>query len=88
VGTVLLYGLFSGKLWIRLALPFSIFLWLMGYWIERLAFESPRANLPFALIASLLLFAVTLVSALNRKTQKFLIRSEEHEQPNEDTEFA
>jgi hypothetical protein len=88
MGIVLLYGLFSGKPWIRLAIPISIFLWLMGYWIERLAFQSPRANLPFAFIASLLLFVVTLVSALNRKTKNFLIRSEEHEQPNEDTEFA
>ena len=88
VGLVLLWGLFSGKPWTRLAIPASIFLWLMGYWIERMFFESPRANLPFAFIASVLLFAVTLVSALNRKTKNFLIRSEEHEQPNEDTEFA
>jgi hypothetical protein len=88
VGIVLLWGLFSGKPWTRLAIPISIFLWLMGYWVERMFFESPRANLPFALMASILLFALTLVSALNRKTKKFLIRSEEHEQPNEDTEFA
>ena len=88
VGIVLLWGLFSGKPWIRLAIPISIFLWLTGYWVERMFFESPRANLPFALMASILLFALTLVSALNGKTKKFLIRSEEHEQPNEDTEFA
>jgi hypothetical protein len=88
VGIVLLWGLFSRKPWTRLAIPASIFLWLMGYWIERMFFESPRANLPFALIASVLLFGVTLFSALNRKTKQFLIRSEEHEQPNEDTEPA
>jgi hypothetical protein len=88
VGVVLLYGLFSGRPWTRLAIPISIFLWLLGYWIERLFFESPRANFPFALMASVLLLAVTLVSALNRNTKKFLIRSEEYEQPNEDTEFA
>ena len=88
VGVVLLYGLFSGRPWTHLAIPIAIFLWLMGYWVERLAFESPRANLPFALLASILLLAVTLVSALNRNTKKFLMRSEEHEQPNEDTEFA
>lgn len=87
-GIVLLWGLFTGKPWTRLAIPLSIFLWLLGYWIERLVFEAPRANLPFAFIASVLLFVLTLVSALSRKTKKFLIRSEEHEQPNEDTEFA
>ena len=88
VGGVLLWGLFSGKRWTRLAIPVSIFLWLMEYWIERIFFESPRANLLFALIASILLFVVTLVSAFNRKTREFFIRSEEHEQPNEYTESA
>jgi hypothetical protein len=88
VGIVLLWGLFSGKPWTRLAIPISVFLWLMGYWIERMFFEWPRANLPFALTASILLFLLTLVSVFNRKTKKFLMRSEEHEQPNEDTEFA
>jgi hypothetical protein len=87
-GIVLLWGLFSGKLWTRLAIPISVFLWLIGYWIERMFFEWPRANLPFALMASILLFLLTLVSVFNRKTKKFLMRSEEHEQPNEDTEFA
>lgn len=83
-GLVLLWGLFSGKPWIRLAIPISIFLWLMGYWVERMFFEAPRANLPFTLLASILLFVLTLVSALNRNTKKFLMKSEEHEQPNED----
>jgi hypothetical protein len=87
-GIVLLWGLFSGKPWTRLAIPGSIFLWLMEYWIERMFFTSPRANLPFALGASALLFVAALISALNRKTKNFLMRSEEHEQPNEDTEFA
>jgi hypothetical protein len=88
VGSVLLWGLFSGRPWTRLAIPLSIFIWLMGYWVERMFFESSRANLPFALMVSVLLFGITLVSVLHRKTKKFLIRSEEHEQPNEDTEFA
>ena len=85
VGIVLLWGLFSAKPWTRLAIPASIFLWLMGYWIERMFFESPRANSPFALVASTLLLLVTFISALNRKTRLFLIRSEEYEQPNENT---
>lgn len=88
VGGILLWGIFSGKRWTRLAIPVSVFLWLMGYWIERIFFEAPRANLSFALIASILLLTVTLVSACNRKTREFFIRSEEHEQPNEYTESA
>ncbi len=85
-GGVLLWALFSGKQWTRLAIPIFISLWLMGYWIERMFFESSRSNLSFALIASVLLLTVTFVSALNRKTREFFIRSEEYEQPNEDTE--
>jgi hypothetical protein len=88
VGGVLLWGLFIGKRWTPLAILASIFLWLVEYWMERLLFESPRANLSFALIASILLLIVALVSTLNRQTRKFFIRSEEHEQPNEYTASA
>lgn len=87
-GAVLLWGLFSGRTWTRLAILSAICVWLIQYWIERIFFESPRANLAFALIASLLLFIVTLISAFNRKTKEFFIRSEEHEQPNEDSDVA
>jgi hypothetical protein len=86
VGGVLLWGLFRGKRWTHFTIPISAFLWLTGYWIERIFFESPRANVSFALIASILLLTVTLVSAFNRKTREFFIRSEEHEQPNQYTE--
>jgi hypothetical protein len=78
-GAVLLWGLFGGRLWTRLVIPAAILFWLIEYWIERIFFESPRANLSFALIASILLFIVTLTSAFNRKTKDFLIGSEEHE---------
>ena len=88
VGGVLLWSLFTGQPWARPAIPVFIILWLTGYWIERMLFEAPRANLGFALMASVFLSTVTLVSAFNRKTKQFLIRSEEHEQPNENTESA
>jgi hypothetical protein len=88
VGAVLLWGLFRGKLWISRAILVSILVWIVQYWIERMFFESPRANLVFALIATVGLFIVTFISAFNRKTKEFLIRSEEHEQPNEYTDPA
>ena len=81
VGIVLLWALFSGKVWPRLAIPVSITVWLLGYWIERIFFESPRANLPFALLGSILLLVLTFISAFNRRTKVFFMRSEEHEQP-------
>lgn len=88
VGAVLLWGLFSGKWWIQRAIPASVTFWIVQYWIERVIFESPRANLLFALIFSILLFIVPLISAFNRKTKAFLIRSEEHEQPNQYSDIA
>jgi len=88
VGVVLLWSLFSGKSWARLAIPISIFLWVMEYWVERMFFESPRANFSFALIASIFLFIVTSISAFNQKTKRFFIRSEEHEQPNKHSDSA
>jgi len=78
-GLVLLWALFSGKMWARLAIPLAILLWITEYWVERLFFESARANFFFALIASILLSSLTLAMAANQKTRKFFIRSEEHE---------
>src|SRR5512138_1535951 len=57
VGAALLWSMFSGKSRTRLAILVSLGVWLLEYWIERIFFESPRANLLFALIASLVLFA-------------------------------
>ena len=88
VGIVLLWGLFNGKPWTRLAIPVSIFIWVLEYWIERIFFEASRANFWFALIASILLFIIVFISAFNQRTKRFLIRSEEHEQPNEYTDPA
>ena len=82
-GGLLLWGLFRGTWWTYRAIPVSILLWIVQYWIERVFFESPRANLLFALSTSVLLFIVTLISAFNRKTKEFFIKSEEHEQPNQ-----
>jgi hypothetical protein len=87
-GVVLLWALFSAKPWISRAIAIAIALWLFQYWVERLFFEASRANLPFALIASLLLLAVTLMSAFNRRTKEFFIRSEDYEHPNQDRDFA
>ena len=87
-GGVLLWGLFSAKLWASRATLIAISLWLVQYWVERLFFEASRANLPFALIASFLLFAVTWMITFNRRTKEFFIRSEDYEHSNEDRDVA
>ena len=84
-GIVLLFGIFAGKRWAYRAIPASIAVWLIQYWLERSFFESPRANLPFMIVVSLALLLVTLAIMLSPKTKKFLLRSEEHEQPKQDS---
>jgi hypothetical protein len=84
-GTVLLWSMWSGRAWSRLAILTSILLWLAEYWIERLFFQLPRPNLLFTLAMSALLLAVTFASALNRSTKNFFTKSEEHEQSNENS---
>jgi hypothetical protein len=88
VGGMLMWGLSSRRLWMSRAIPASIALWIIQYWIERIFFQAPRANASFALIATGLLFILTLISAFNRKTKEFFIRSEEHEQPNQYSDAA
>jgi len=38
-GVVLLWGLFSAKLWFYRAILIAISLWLVEYWVERIFFE-------------------------------------------------
>ena len=78
-GIVLLWSIWVGKRWSHPAVPISISLWLVEYWLERTFFESPRANLPFMIVVSLILLVVTLLITFNLKTRNFLLRSEEYE---------
>jgi hypothetical protein len=87
-GIGLLWSIWTGKPWSYLAIPLSVFLWLVQYWVERLFFQAPRANLAFMIALSLTVLAVTLIAAFNRKTRNFLLKSEAHEQPKQDTESS
>ncbi|HJS17915.1 MAG TPA: hypothetical protein VJ785_04160 [Anaerolineales bacterium] len=88
VGAVLLWGMWVGKRWVYPAIPISIILWLLEYWLERIFFQAPRANLTFMISASVVLLAVLWVAASNRKTRNFLLRSEEHDKPEQDSTSA
>lgn len=84
-GGILLWSIWSRKAWARWTIPAAIGLWLAEYWIERLFFQAPRANLPFMSALSALLLILTIAITFNRSTRNFFTRSEEHEQPNKDT---
>ena len=72
-GVVLFWGIFSRKSWAHPAIPTSIILWLVEYWIERIFFEVPRANLLFTILLSAFLLAITLIITVNRNIKNFLI---------------
>jgi hypothetical protein len=80
-GAVLLWSIWTGRRWAYPAVPLSIAVWLVEYWIERIFFEAPRANLPFMIVISILLLVITVACAQNQKTKNFLRKSEEYEQP-------
>jgi len=87
-GGVLLWGMLSRRRWSRPAIPIFVILWMTAIWIERLFFQSGRANLPFAMALSALFLVVTLVCSLHPSTKYFLTRSEEHEQNKQNTTSA
>ena len=88
MGVVLLWGIWAGKRWVYLAIPISIFVWLAEYWLERIFFQDPRANLVFMIAITLAISGLTLLITYNRRTKEFLLRSEEHEQPDQDPTSA
>jgi len=88
VGAVLLWSIWAGKRWAYLAVPLSIFIWLAEYWLERIFFQDQRANLTFMIAITIAIAAVTLLITFNRKTKEFLVKSEEHEQPDQDPTSA
>jgi len=82
-GIVLLFGMLMVKTWVRPAILTSFLLWLIEYWIERIFFQSSRANLLFVLISSFIGIAAAIIAISLRSTKFFFTRSEEHEQPDE-----
>jgi hypothetical protein len=61
----------------------SVLIWLIEYWLERIFFQQPRANLPFALACSVVVLIVSLLITIHPVAKSFFMKSEEHEQPIE-----
>ena len=87
-GAILFWSIWTGKRWVYRAFPAAMVPWLAGYWLERLLFQAPRANLVFMAIISTVLLAVTFFIISRRSTRNFFIKSEEYEQPNQDSASA
>jgi hypothetical protein len=82
-GSVLLSSLWNSKTWTRPAVLISTLLWLIEYWIERIFFQPPRANLPFALTCSIIVIIIVSILIVLPGTKSFFTKSEAHEQPDQ-----
>ena len=83
-GGVLLSGILRRRKWTIPILQASVSVWLIEYWIERVFHQQPHANVPFAVVGSILIIGITLIITLHKSTLDFFTRSEEYEQQNED----
>lgn len=82
-GVLLLWSILWIKRWAYIAVPVAMLVWIVEYWVERIFFEAQRPNTSLAIVASLVVLALTCLSAFQRKTITYLTKSEEHEQPDE-----
>lgn len=87
-GSVVVFGGLRRRQWAAPGAAVSILLWLTEYWIERLFFETSRANLPFAMTGSVLVMALAWTLANLPGTKSYFAQSEAHEQPVEKSDTA
>jgi hypothetical protein len=80
VGCFLLYNIWTGRSWARMAAFTAFLIWLIEYWVERVFFETARANLPFTITCSLVAFVILWLAAGLPGRPSFTNKSEEHEQ--------
>lgn len=72
----------------RLRVASAAGVWQLHLWIERVFFQSARANLPFALIASAVILLIVIVILLHKSTIQYFSMSEEHEQADQSSKTA
>ena len=82
-GCVLISTIWMRKAWARPGVVVFIFIWLIEYWLERILFQPPRANLLFALASSVIILIITWMITILPGTKSFFTKSEEHEQSTE-----
>ena len=75
-GLALLWIVLTAKPWGRLALAGFAIAYSLYYWIDRLAFQYPHANWPFAVIVNLALGALVAVLLLLPGTRHYFGRSQ------------
>jgi len=83
-GAVLLWSIATRRTQSRFGALVAMSVWQIQYWIERIFFQSPRANLPFTLTVFALVIIVIFFITFHKSTTHYF-KSEEHEQPDQHT---
>ena len=72
----------------RLRVASAAGVWQMQWWVERVFFQSERANLPFALVASAVILLIVMIILFHKSTIRYFSMSEEHEQADQSSKTA
>jgi hypothetical protein len=76
VGLPLLWGLWRGKAWTRIAVFSAAGLYTSWYWFDRLALQPvPHTNWPFALFVNILFLIFTATALFNHQSKAFFVYS-------------
>ncbi len=62
-GLVLAWGLWQTKRWSHWLLPVMAIGYILWYWIERLAWQSPRPNLPFVIVIEIAFLTLVYITS-------------------------
>jgi hypothetical protein len=85
VGFMLVWGLWQGKTWGRLAVIFGTAAYTSWYWFDRLVLQESHANWPFVLIANIILLLIIFYILTSEKTRLFYHRDLYERQPETPT---
>lgn len=85
VGFMLVWGLWQGKIWGRMAVIIGTTGYTAWYWFDRLVMQESHANWPFALIANIILLLMIFIILFSQKTRLFYHRDLYERQPETPT---
>ncbi|HMR98224.1 MAG TPA: hypothetical protein PKK96_11595 [Anaerolineales bacterium] len=72
----------------RMRVVSAAVVWQAQLWVERVFFQSERANLPFALISSAAILLIVAIILLHTSAIRYFSKSEAHEQADQSSKTA
>jgi hypothetical protein len=85
IGLLLVWGLWQGKAWGRMAVICGTIGYISWYWFDRLVLQEPRANWPFALAENIILLLMVFFIIFSKRTRLFYTKDVHERQPETST---